>query len=51
MRRPYRRPRQFGCLAVAAGIIILLALLLPPGFWWVVLAVALILVGLWLLRC
>ena len=50
MRRPCRRPRPAGCVAVAAGVIILLGLLLPAGFWWVALGLGLIMFGLWLLR-
>lgn len=41
----------WGRLAVVAGIAIILALLLPPVFWWMVLAVLLIGLGIWFLRC
>ena len=50
MRRPCRRPRPFGCAAIAAGVLILLGLILPAGFWWVALAIGLIVFGIWLLR-
>lgn len=48
-----RRPRGnfLGWFAVLAGVIIVLALVLPAGFWWFLLALVLIVVGVWLLRC
>ncbi|MGE4352635.1 MAG: hypothetical protein AB7D36_00940 [Oscillospiraceae bacterium] len=50
MRKPYRCPKSIGCLAITLGTIILLGMLLPAGFWWFILAVGLIICGLWLLR-
>lgn len=51
MRRKGQGGRLWGKLAVVAGVIIVLALLLPPAFWWMVLAVGLIGLGLWYLKC
>jgi uncharacterized membrane protein len=39
-----------GWFAVLGGVVIILALILPTGFWWFALAVALIAVGIWLIR-
>ena len=50
MRRPCRSPSPLGLAAICAGVLILLGLLLPAGFWWVALAMALILLGLWIIR-
>lgn len=36
---------------IAVGVLIILALLLPGEFWWLLLAVALIALGIWMLRC
>jgi len=53
MRRSCRRPRPrpLGCAAILAGVAILLGMILPAGFWWVALAIALIALGIWLIRC
>lgn len=46
-----RRNIRWGCAAVGLGIIILLALVLPEKIWWLLLAVALIYMGLRYMRC
>ncbi len=48
--RRRRRSTPLGCLAIAAGVMILFAMFLPPGFWWFVLAAALIVIGISLIR-
>lgn len=40
-----------GCLAVILGIVIILAMILPAGFWWFALAAALIVGGLFFIKC
>ncbi len=37
--------------AIALGLLILMGVLLPGVFWWLLLAAALIALGIWLLRC
>lgn len=49
MRR--RRPRFWALTAIALGLIIMLAVLLPGEFWWLLLAAALVGLGIWMLRC
>lgn len=51
MGRNRRRGNPIGYLALCAGIVIILALVLPSGFWWFALAAALIVFGVWLIRC
>jgi len=48
-----RRGRRciWGFAAIVAGIFILLSLILPSQFWWFLIAVCLIAVGIWYLRC
>lgn len=48
-----RRGRRsiWGFVAIVAGIFILLSLILPSEFWWFLIAVSLIAVGIWYLRC
>ncbi|MBR5094275.1 MAG: hypothetical protein IK095_04200 [Oscillospiraceae bacterium] len=41
----------WGIAAIGAGIFILMALVLPSQFWWGFLALGLIGVGVWYLRC
>lgn len=41
----------WGLIAIGAGVVIILSIVLPTSFWWIVLAVALIGGGIWLLRC
>lgn len=47
----FRRNRKWGCAAICAGIIIILALVLPAKVWWLMLAAALVYVGIWCIRC
>ncbi len=37
--------------AIALGLLILMGVLLPGVFWWLLLAVGLLGIGIWLLRC
>lgn len=37
--------------AIALGLLILMGVLLPSVFWWLLLAAALLALGIWLLRC
>jgi hypothetical protein len=50
MRRPHRG-RPIGALIVCAGLLIILTLVLPSGFWWFFLGIALIVIGILILRC
>jgi hypothetical protein len=51
MRKKGKGNGTIGCLAVILGIIIILIMVLPAGFWWFALAGALIIGGLFFLRC
>lgn len=47
-----RRPRALpGLIFVAAGAVIILSMILPVKFWWFLLGVALIGLGIYLMRC
>ena len=37
--------------AIALGLLIILGVMLPGVFWWLLLAGALIALGIWLIRC
>ena len=49
MRRGHRG--IWGCVAIIAGFIIILSLVLPEAFWWFTFAAALIVLGVWYMRC
>jgi len=49
MRRGHRG--FWGCTAIMAGVIIILSLVLPTAFWWFAFAAALIMLGVWFMRC
>ena len=48
-----RRGRRYvwAITAISLGLLILLGVLLPGVFWWLLLAAALLALGIWLLRC
>jgi hypothetical protein len=50
LRRCRNKGNLFGAAAIITGIMILLAMILPAGFWWFALAIALICLGIWLLK-
>ena len=45
-----RHSWNWGWIAIAVGVVIILALVLPPAFWWFMLALALIVAGIWYMR-
>lgn len=47
----FRRNNRLGCAAICAGLIIILALILPAKVWWLLLAIALVYLGIWYIRC
>lgn len=47
----FRRNNRWGYAAICAGIIIILALVLPAKIWWLFLALALVYLGIWCIRC
>lgn len=51
MHKKGKNTGTIGCLAIILGIIIILAMILPAGFWWFALAGALIIGGLFFLKC
>lgn len=51
MKRRRNRGCFLGWFAVLGGVVIIFALVLPAGFWWFALAIALIALGIWLIRC
>lgn len=47
-----RRPNwMLGMICILVGLFIILGMILPKAFWWFLLGVALVAVGVWLLRC
>lgn len=48
-----RRGRSgvWGCVAIISGVVIILSLILPAEFWWFIFAAALIVAGIWYIRC
>lgn len=44
------RTSSWGCLAIIAGIVIMLSLIMPTGFWWFILAIALIVFGIFFMK-
>jgi hypothetical protein len=42
--------RTLGFIAIAAGAFILMAMILPSGFWWFAAAIALIILGVRIIR-
>ena len=49
MRRGRRCVGAFS--SIALGLLIILGVVLPGVFWWLLLAAALLALGIWLLRC
>lgn len=45
-----RKNKRWGCAAIAAGLIIILALVLPEKIWWLLLALALLSLGVWYMK-
>ena len=51
MRRRRRTRLLPGLICVGVGLVIILSMILPVKFWWFVLGMALIGLGLYLMRC
>lgn len=50
-RRRKPGPNRFGGLVLLLGVIIFLEIILPAKFWWLILGVALIAAGIYIIRC
>ena len=51
MGRWRRRWLLPGLVCIALGAVIILGMILPKAFWWFLLGTALIVLGVWLIRC